>query len=1105
MTDKNTPVRRKRRPFWLVCTGVIVLVFAGVGGLGWLNRAHIAHHYVTDWCTAQGLACEGEFTALSLGKVELEGLKVESQSAVPVEAERINLELGWTGLFKPEIKGVQVETPVIRAIIENGELGAYGLEEVLRAQLSGGTDTSEKASTAMPRIEITDGVVVLETDAGEITGRFALSGDFPGGGKASAEIMPSRLQQGSAELAWSRGKINLRVEDGFITGDVDFAVERAVLERVLLQNVTLQGQLANEGEAVGFELNATSQRLKLADIDAETVSASARGSLDATEDMSLASIISALGGLTLSAEGENITASGQSMARAELNLDLEQFEDGLRGPIAAELTGGSFEQGAFESLIASGEIALGLIGNVPTYRYRGSTVLKEVSLTRELSQNLLSGLEAPVPFEGHGQDLRKALTQAMAGFDIGVEFDARLQEETWQLEARRPSLLAAASGVRLSIEPYPNQAWLEASGEGVVLSGEIALGGGVGMPTVNGALDRFRVDHNGDIQISAHSMTLAPWRARGRTVTGMIASLEMALGARTRFEANGEFGLSGALPGLNLQPTRLIGHVSASQGSEGWRVQTHNNSCVGLATDGASSGTLAFEKMALSLCPVDGRLVHQERGQSVGRISLGDLDVPFVTGDAEGHFAVQNAGVEWFADEGFKIYIKGDSFDLPLSFEDDTLTIESSAPEVTFALDGGPVKIYAKLGRTVFGGSMVPANVVADAFSFDGLTSDSGVDGEMRAGHVRISDLNADPVYQPLIAELGATMREGIVTLSGPIRSQAKGVVIANADMNLHLAEFNGEASVIMEPLSFSEGGFQPVHLSELLRGTLTNARGGMTGRADFLIEDGALSGAGHVAFDDLILDTFSAGTVSGVNGRIDFSDMLALTTQPGQEIRIGFMDPGVPLSDGVIKFQIVEGTTTRLESATWPFAGGELGVLPTVFEAGGAVSRADTIIVEARAWKLDQLIEVLRVPDLKATGTVSGRFPIDLEGANIMIRDATLEADEAGGSLAYTGGMTDTVKGQNQYADYAFDALRDLDYTVMRVGASGNLIGNIVVTANLLGKSDDVLGGAEFDFNISVDSNLSQLLRTASTATSETYISEAYRLRDEQKAQETP
>jgi len=990
VNDKTMPEKRKKRPFWLLCLGMIVLVVAVLTALAWLNRARIGHHYVTNWCSSQGLTCQGEFTALTFGKVELDGIRIESQNALPVEASGVELEIGWAGIFTPEIKRVRVDAPILRAVIENGELGAYGLEEVIRAQFSGGSGQSGAETSAMPRIEVTDGLMVLDTDAGEITGRFALSGTFPDGGRASAEILPSHLQQASAELAWSRGKIDLLVEDGFITGDIDFAVERAVLERVLLQNVTLRGNLAKEGEAVDFQLFATSQSLKFADLQAQSVSASALGTLEATDEVSLASIVSALGGLTFSAEGENITASGQSMARAELNLDLEAFDDGLRGPVAGEFERVSIAQGTVENLIASGDVALGQMKGDLAYRYKGSAVLKQASLARQISTDLLSGLAMPVPFEGHGQALRAGLSGGMDSFDVGIEFDARMQGDTWQIEARRPSLLTAASGLRFSIEPYANQAWLTASQEGGMLSGDIALSGGAGMPSVNGALNMLELDGDGNVHLGLRSMMLAPWRARGRVLTGTIASLELALGAGARFEANGEFGLSGALPGLDLQPTRLIGHISARQGSEGWRVQTHNNSCVGLATDGARSGTLAFEKMALSLCPVDGRLVYQENGQSVGRIRLGDLDVPFLTGDAKGHFAVQDAGVEWFADEGFTIHIKGDRFDLPLTFEDDTLTIESVTPEVTFALDGGPVKIVTKLGRTVFGGSMVPANVVADAFSFEGQTSNSGVDGAMRAGRVRISDLNADPVYQPLIAELEATMREGIVSLSGPIRSQAKGVVIAKAGMNLHLAEFNGEANVIMEPLSFSKGGFQPVHLSELLRGTLTNARGGMTGRADFLIEDGALSGVGHVAFDDLILDTFSAGTVSGVNGRIDFSDMLALTTLPGQEIRIGFMDPGVPLSDGVIKFQIVEGTTTRLESATWPFAGGELGVLPTVFETGGAVSRADTIIVEARAWKLDQLIEVLRVPDLKATGTVSGRFPIDLEGANIMIRDAT-------------------------------------------------------------------------------------------------------------------
>ena len=58
-------------------------------------------------------------------------------------------------------------------------------------------------------------------------------------------------------------------------------------------------------------------------------------------------------------------------------------------------------------------------------------------------------------------------------------------------------------------------------------------------------------------------------------------------------------------------------------------------------------------------------------------------------------------------------------------------------------------------------------------------------------------------------------------------------------------------------------------------------------------------------------------------------------------------------------------------------------------------------------------------------------------------------------------------------------------------------------MTAELLGKSTDVLGGAEFKFGLSVDSHLSQLLHSASNAARETYISEAVKLREAQNGGE--
>lgn len=1079
--------------------------------LGWMNRKAIGQNYLTHWCVEQGLECQASFAELGFGGAEIESLRIARNSAVPVAAKRIFIELAWPAFLRPEIVSISIDRPVLRAIIENGEPSAYGLEDVIEGMLAGDVEPDVGApSRAFPKIDIKGGVLILATDAGEIISDFAVQGQLPGEGSASCSVRPNTLKQGLAEIAWSRGNIDLVFKDGAIVGDIDFAIEKATLEGVLLEGATLLGRFSDKAAdgRIAFEFGGNLNALKLQGLQAEAVTLQSRGGLDYVEEVNAQALLSALAAVEFSAAGANIVAGARGMQTADISLDLARFDGGLRGPVAGQFGGVKMPEGGAESLVATGEIALGLDAANAAYRYKGSTVFKNAFLSQTIQRALLSDLVIPAPFEAHGQNLRSAAAKAMAGFDIGIDFDARLsarQDEqagnTWQVEAGRPTLLTARSGLKFSIDPFLNQPWLRASNERIMLAGDISLGGAAGVPEINGALDELLLAGK-TIEVKAHSMKLSPWRASGRTLSAMLASLELELGARTRMIVNGELGLSGALPGLTLEPTRLIGHVSAVRAAEGWRVQTRNNSCVGFTSGGMTAGALKLAGTDLSLCPVEGRFVRQEKGQSVGRIQIGDIDVPFATTDAKGHFEVQNAGLEWRAGDGFNLLVRGARFALPLQFSEETLTINGLAPEVSFGLDGGPVKIAAGLGRTEFGGTMVPAKVVARAFSFEGATSQSGVDGVMRAGQVRISDLKADPVYKPLMAEFEAILKDGSITMTGPIRSEAKGVTLANAELNLHLAEFTGDAHVTMEPLTFSKGGLQPVHLSEMLRGVLINARGGMAGRADFEIRDGALSGTGYVDFIDLILDTFSAGTLTGVSGRVNFSDILALTTLPHQEINIGFMDPGVPLSDGVVTFQIVEATTTKLERALWPFAGGEIVVLPAVFQAGAGASKLDTIIVEARAWELDRLVEVLQVPDLRATGTVSGRFPIDLEGANIMIRNATLIADDKGGTLAYTGGVTDTVKGQNQYADYAFSALRDLDYTVMEIGAEGNLIGSIVVTANLLGRNKDVLGGAEFDFKLSVDSELSKLLRSASEDARDNYISEAIALKEKREKQ---
>jgi len=186
------------------------------------------------------------------------------------------------------------------------------------------------------------------------------------------------------------------------------------------------------------------------------------------------------------------------------------------------------------------------------------------------------------------------------------------------------------------------------------------------------------------MEVGLSKVTLAPWLAEGRTLSVEMESLDMGYGAQMRMAVNGEVNLSGELPGLTLGATRLAGNVSAVEAVEGWRVQTHENSCVGFSSEGIAAGTLVFGEMILSLCPVEGRFVRQENGQSVGRIDMGDLSLPFVTGDSRGTFEIQGAGLEWLAGESFQLLLKGRKFHLPLQFTEDTLVIEGETPWVGF-------------------------------------------------------------------------------------------------------------------------------------------------------------------------------------------------------------------------------------------------------------------------------------------------------------------------------------------------------------------------------------------------------------------------------------
>ncbi len=164
-----------------------------------------------------------------------------------------------------------------------------------------------------------------------------------------------------------------------------------------------------------------------------------------------------------------------------------------------------------------------------------------------------------------------------------------------------------------------------------------------------------------------------------------------------------------------------------------------------------------------------------------------------------------------------------------------------------------------------------------------------------------------------------------------------------------------------------------------------------------------------------------------------------------------------------------------------------------------------DTVIIEARALELTEMINVLELPDIDAKGTVSGTFPVEISGPNAYIRNARLTADEQGGTLAYTGGVGEQAAKADERVSMAFQALRDFRFSVLELGVDGNLSGDMLITLRLVGVSPEVLDGAPFAFNIGIDTKLMQLIRTGRSLTSSDWLADITAMQQDSTGSDTP
>ncbi|MEO1475140.1 MAG: YdbH domain-containing protein [Pseudomonadota bacterium] len=1072
-----------RRWILLGLIGLILLLMVA----GWVLRKPIAVRSLNSWCGAREWTCQADLDRIDIDQLSVRNLKITTAEGEPVAADRIGLDVNWQW-FRPGISAISAENPKISGALTDEGISLYGLEALFSN--GGGGDQTQ---TPIPNLEIQNGDIALATTDGELTARVQVKGRPFLDGRVEITIPDQAFANTNRALDWSGGDLIIDFANGTTEGELVAQIGRVDVAGFAANASDLRVRLSDRDGNLAISGEAKLEGVAGPDIIIEDLQTSWDAEIGRLGELSLSSITSALRSLSVDLDASNLKGFGIAAETATSSIHMtEQGETGLSGPVSLRLVEVSGPVSA-TTIALSGDTQLvqkDWIGS----SFDGTLTVESGQIERGLLRPLLDVLNLPTPFERHGESLKQSLSRAAENVSSTLNVRITQKDSGPKLALLDQVKVEATSGLSFTMTPPSRGTAITLAPDRIRAEGQLEISGG-GAPDLKLSLEQAIYETGGLIALNLGPSELKPWMVDARSLSATIEEAEISSGVELEVMARGDLGLMGEFPGVVLQPSKISGGVQVNQSDGAWEVTTLGNGCLDVDLGSARAGAIIFDPFDLDLCPVNRRLISQGQSASTTRLPLGDVSLAFRSDETSGSLNLFDASARLSARSGLRFDFTGRQIEAPLQFGENTLTIRGQDPAVYFAANEGPLRFGAALAATRFDGSLIPFSVDAPTFTLNATAPNSGIAGTVDASDVRISDPALDPLFQPLVSNVSGTLDGLTLALGGMLRSEALLVPIADAQMSVNLATLTGTAGVTLRPLIFEPGTLNATDITERLRGVLTDAEGMLTGGANLRIDGGALSGTGHVDISDLAFKTFNFGTISGVNGRIDFSDVLGLKTPPGQQLRIAEMNIGLPLRDGVVSYQLRGPSEASLQGARWPLAGGVLAVLPTDWRLG---ARTHKVTVAAENVELEELIDVLSVPNLNATGTVSGNFPVDIEGANIFVRDARFVADAGGGTLSYTGEETDAVAAGNQYAEYAFDALKQLNYSVMELGANGNLIGDLVVTANIIGSNPEVLGGAEFKFGISIDSRLAELLTSLRGAPLETYAGEAYELIEE-------
>jgi Dicarboxylate transport len=363
----------------------------------------------------------------------------------------------------------------------------------------------------------------------------------------------------------------------------------------------------------------------------------------------------------------------------------------------------------------------------------------------------------------------------------------------------------------------------------------------------------------------------------------------------------------------------------------------------------------------------------------------------------------------------------------------------------------------------------------------------SGIEGEIALAAAGLVPDQAIPVAIDSIVHQGEPAWFAPLRLEGSVQPQGDriafdaliapkaGGVEARLAGGHDRASGEGQARLELPPVDFAPGRLQPAALAPVLADRLADVEGRMA--MDGTLRWGA--GAGVGADLDLLVENlaFTSGPArfERVNGVIALDRLVPLSTPPGQQLAVGLIDIGLPLTNGLLTFDL-EPDHLAVEQLRWQFAEGRIQAAP--FTIGSADMRFSTTLTAERL-KLDEIFALTQLDGLSGEGTMHGTLPITVAGADAVIAGGELVSDRPGWVRYRPGQAPAALQAGGENINLLLQALENFRYEKLRLTIDGRTDAEMDVGLHIAGANPDLYDGYPIEFNLNLEGALANVLRS--------------------------